>query len=337
MSCLDLMEVTQVKRREFITVLGGAAAWPLATRAEQTGRVWRVAVIGAVSPLPAMLSAFREALQQRGWTEGKNLSIDVRWPKGSFAQDPGLIPDVLHSNVDVIVAWATPSALAARRATSTIPIAFLGVADPVGSGLAASLAHPGGNATGSSDNAPELSAKLLGTFAQLVPGMSSVGVVVNPANPGAVAQMDGTQQAVHALGLQSEVVNAGTLEEYERAFASLKINGVNGVLLLPDPSNTASAAADKIAELAQQYRLPTAFKVRSNVAAGGLMSYGADLNDQFRLAAFYVDRILRGQKPADLPVQLPTKFELVINLKTARALGLNVPDNLLAITDDVIE
>jgi ABC-type uncharacterized transport system substrate-binding protein len=161
--------------------------------------------------------------------------------------------------------------------------------------------------------------------------------LVNPANPGAVAQMDGTQQAVHALGLQPQVVNAATLEEYERAFARLKNEGVNGVLLLADPSNTASAAADKIAELAQQYRLPTAFKVRSNVAAGGLMSYGADLDDQFRLAAFYVDRILQGQKPADLPVQLPTKFNLVINLKTAKALGITVPDKLLALADEVIE
>src|SRR5499427_7313077 len=165
-----------MRRREFITIVGSAAAsWPLAARAQQTGRVWRVAVIGAVSPLPAMLSAFREALQQRGWTEGKNLSIDVRWPKGSFAQEPGLISEVLHSNVDVIVAWATPTALAVRRATSTIPIVFLGISDPVGSGLAASLAHPGGNATGSSNSAPDLSAKLLGTFAKLVPDMTSVG------------------------------------------------------------------------------------------------------------------------------------------------------------------
>ena len=255
-----------MRRRQFITLIGGAATWPLAVRAQQTGRVWRVAVIGAVSPLPAMLSAFREALQQRGWTEGKNLFIDVRWPKGSFAQEPGLISEVLHSNVDVIVAWATPSALAARRATSTIPIVFLGISDPVGSGLAASLAHPGGNGTGSSNVAPDLSAKLVGMFAQLVPGMSSVGVTVNPANPGAVAQMDGTQQAVHALGLRSQVVNAGTLEEYERAFARLKIEGVNGLLLLADPSN--DAYAGKIAELAQQHRLPTAYQLRENVAAG---------------------------------------------------------------------
>ena len=325
-----------MRRREFITIVGSAAAsWPLAARAQQTGRVWRVAVIGAVSPLPTYLSAFREALQQRGWTQGKNLSIDVRWPKDSFAQEPGLIPEILHSNVDVIVAWATPTALAARRATSTIPIVFLGISDPVGSGLAASLAHPGGNATGSSNVAPDLSAKLLETFAQLVPGMSSVGVVVNPANPGAVAQMGGTQQAVHALGLQSQVVNAATLEEYERVFARLKSDGVNGVLLLQDPSN--NAYAGKIAELAQQYRLPTAFQLRECVAAGGLMSYGTDLNDQFRLAAFYVDRILRGEKPADLPVQLPTKFDLVINLKTAKALGIKVPQTLLVAADEVIQ
>ena len=325
-----------MRRRDFIKVIAGSAAtWPLRARAQQVDRVWRVTVIGAVSPLPAYLSAFSEALQQRGWTEGKNLSIDVRWPKGSFAQEPGLISEVLHSNVDVIVAWATPSALAARRATSTIPIVFLGISDPVGSGLAASLAHPGGNATGSSDNAPELGAKLLGTFAQLVPGMSSVGVVVNPANPGAVAQMDGTQQAVHALGLQSQVVNAATLEEYERAFARLKIEGVNGVLLLADPSN--DAYAGKIAELAQQYRLPTAFQLPNNVAAGGLMSYGTDNNDQFRLAAFYVDRILRGEKPADLPVQRPTKFVFALNLKTAKALGITVPPTLLATADEVIE
>jgi putative ABC transport system substrate-binding protein len=325
-----------IGRRQLISALGCAAiTLPFAARAQQTDRVWRVAVIGAVSPLPAMLSAFREALQQRGWIEGKNLSIDVRWPKGSFAQDPDLIPEVLHSNVDVIVAWTTPSALAARRATSTIPIVFLGISDPVGSGLAASLAHPGGNATGSSNAAPDLSAKLLGMLAQFVPGMSSVGVVVNPANPGAVAQMDGTQQAVHALGLQSQVVNAATLEEYERAFARLKIEGVNGVLLLLDSSN--DKYAGEIAELAQQHRLPTAFQNRECVAAGGLMSYGTDNNDQFRLAAFYVDRILRGEKPADLPVQLPTKFDLVINLKTAKTLGLTVPQTLLVAADEVIE
>ncbi len=165
--------------------------------------------------------------------------------------------------------------------------------------------------------------------------MRSVGVVVNSANPGAVAQMDGTQQAVRALGFQSQVVNAATLEEYERAFARLSSEGVNGVLLLADPSNVGYAG--KIAELAQLYRLPTAFQIKEPVAAGGLMSYGADNNADFGLAAFYVDRILRGEKPADLPVQQPTRFNFAINLKTAKALGITVPPMLLAIADEVIE
>jgi putative tryptophan/tyrosine transport system substrate-binding protein len=323
-----------MRRRDFISLLGGAAAiWPLAVRAQQTGKVARVSLIGAVSPTPDMLGAFRDGLQQRGYIEGKNLSIDVSWPKGSYAQDPGFITAVVQSNADVIVAWATPSALASQRATSTIPIVFLGISDPVGAGLAANLAHPGSNLTGVSNVAPALSAKLMGTFLQLVPGMSSVGVVVNPANPGAVAQIPGTEEAVRALGLQSQVVNAGTPEEYERAFAHLKSERVNGVVLLADPSGIAYAG--KIAELAQQARLPTAFQTRENVAAGGLMSYGADNNDQFRLAAFYVDRILRGEKPADLPVQ--TKFHLALNLNTVKAFGLTAPPNLLAIADEVIE
>jgi putative ABC transport system substrate-binding protein len=324
-----------MKRREFITLMGGAAVWPMMARAQQTGKVSRVSLIGAVSPTTEMLNAFRDGLHLRGYIEGKNLYIDVSWPKDSFAQDPDFITALLHSNIDVIVAWATPSALASRRATSRIPIVFLGVSDPVGSGLVASLARPGGNLTGVSNVAPVLSAKLMGTFVQLVPDMRSVGVVVNPANPGAVAQMEGTQEAVHLLGLQSHVVNAATPEEYERAFARLKSEAVNGVILLADPSNI--EYADKIAELAQQARLPTAFQLRENVAAGGLMSYGADINDQFRLAAFYVDRILRGEKPAELPVQLPAKFHLAVNLKTVKAFGLTAPLDLLAIADEVIE
>jgi putative ABC transport system substrate-binding protein len=324
-----------MRRREFVLGLGGAAVWSLASRAQRTGKLLRVALVGAVSPTPEMLGAFRDGLQQRGYIEGQNFSIDVSWPKGSYAQDPSFITAVAQGNPDVIVAWATPSALASQHATSAIPIVFLGVSDPVGARLVASLAHPGGNITGVSNIAPDLSAKLTGTFVQLVPSMNSVGVVVNPANPGAVAQMPGTQEAVRALGLQSRVVNAATPEEYERAFATLKSQGVNGVVLLADPSNIEHAG--KIAELAHQARLPTAFQLREVVAAGGLMSYGAENDDQFRLAAFYVDRILRGEKAAELPVQLPTKFHLAINVKTAEGFGLTVPPTLLAIADEVIE
>ena len=325
-----------MKRREFMAMLGSAAAvCPVAARPQQSANVFRIGLLGAVPPSVEMLGVFRDVLQQHGYIEGKNLSIDVRWPKGSFAQDPGFITTFLQGNFDIIVAWATPAALAAKRATSTIPIVFMGISDPVGSGLVASLARPGGNATGSSNVAPDLSAKLMGTFVQLVPGMRIVGVVVNPANPGAVAQMDGTQEAVRALGLQSRVVDAGTLEEYERAFARLKFEGVSGMVLLADPSLIEHAG--KIAELAQSARLPTAFQLRENVAAGGLMSYGATNSDQFRLAALYVDRILRGERPADLPVQLPTKFSFVINLKAARALDLSVPASLQQLADEVIE
>jgi putative ABC transport system substrate-binding protein len=325
-----------MKRREFITLLGGAAAaWPLAARAQQAGRVWRIGALGTGPPIPARLSAFRDGLRERGYVEGQNLLIDVRWPQDSFEREPGIVTELVRSNVDVIVAWATPSVIAARRATSTIPVVMVGVSDPVGMGFVASLARPGGNVTGNSNVAPDLSAKLVGTFVQLVPGMTRVGVMVNLSNPGAVAQIAGTQEAIRALGLQYRVVNAATPDEYEAAFARLNADGVRGVLLLADAS--LSLHAKKIAELAQQTGLPTASQTLEHAEAGGLFSYGPSLIDQSRQAAFYVDRILKGEKPADLPVQLPTKFDLVVNLKTAKAFGLTVPPTLLAIADKVIE
>jgi putative ABC transport system substrate-binding protein len=283
-----------MRRREFIALLGGAAAArPLAARAQQAGRVWHVGVLGAVPAAPGMLNAFRDGLRERGYIEGQNLSIDVRWPRGSFEQDPAAVTELVRGNVDVIVAWATPPAVAARRATSTIPIVIVGVSDLVGLGLVASLARPGGNVTGNSNVAPDLSAKLVGTFLQVVPGISSIGVLVNPSNPGSVAQIRGTQEAVRALGLADHVVNASTPDEFERAFARLKSEGVKGVVLLADPSLVEHAK--KIAELAQQNGLPTAFQRRENVEAGGLFSYGPNANDQFRQAAFYVDRILKAE------------------------------------------
>jgi putative ABC transport system substrate-binding protein len=325
-----------LRRRDFITLLcGAAAAWPLAARAQQSSRVWHIGVLGAV-PLPAAsLSAFRNSLREHGYIEGQNLRIDVRWPKETFEREPGILTDLLRSDIDIIVAWATPPVIAARRATSTIPIVMVAVSDPVGMGFVASLARPGGNVTGNSNVAPDLAAKLVGTFAQLVPGITSVGVVVNLANPGAVAQIAGTQEAIRARGLQYRVVNAATPDEFETAFARLNAEGVKGVVLLADPSLVEHAR--RIAELAQQARLPTAFQRRENVEAGGFFSYGPNVNDQWRQAAFYVDRIFKGEKPADLPVQLPTKFDLLVNLKTAKALGITVPPVLLALADEVIE
>src|SRR6516165_6286467 len=323
-----------MKRREFITLLGGAGAWPVAARAQQP-KVWRIGVLGPVPPTPAMLSAFRDGLRGRGYVEGPNLSIDVRWPQGTFDQDPSVVTELVNNNVDVIVAWATPATIAARRATSTIPIVMVGVGDPVGSGFIASLARPGGNITGLTNISVDLSAKLIELFAELVPGMKRVGVVQNPDNPGVTMALRETEDAIRKLNKQVQVVNAQTSDELDRAFAQLSAENVGGVVVLPDP--TVIEHSRRIAELAQSARLPTAFQRRENVDAGGLLSYGADLNNQLRQVSFYVDRILKGEKPAELPVMQPTKVELVINLKTAKALGLTVPLIMQMTADELIE
>jgi ABC-type uncharacterized transport system substrate-binding protein len=328
-----------MNRRKFITLLGGvAAAWPLAARAQQpdsTVRGGRVGLIAASPPTPSMLNAFRDGMRERGYVEGQNLSVAVRWPHGSFDQDPGVVVELVSGNVDVIVAWATPTVIAVRRATSTIPIVMVSVGDPVGSGFIASLARPGGNITGTSSITADLSAKLMELFVELVPSMKRVGVVLNPSNPVTFVQLRETEDAVRKLNMQVQVVEARTSDEFERAFARLSANGVNGVVLLAD--TTVIEHSRRIAELALAARLPTAFQRRENVDAGGLLSYGGNINSQFRRAAYYVDRILKGAKPAELPVEQLTKFELVINLKTARALGLTIPQTLLVAADEVIE
>ena len=324
-----------MRRREFIVALGVATAWPLVARAQQAASTVRqVGLIASAPPTPAMLNAFRDGMRERGYIEGQNLSIEVRWPQGTFEHDPSPVAELVNSNVDVIVAWATPAVIAVRRATSTIPIVMV-VGDPVGSGFIASLARPGGNITGLSNIAVDLNAKLMELFVELVPGMKRVGVVGNPNNPGSTAMLRETENAVRKLNIQVEVVDAQTSDEFERAFAQLRAKSVDGAVLLADP--TVIEHSRRIAELAQSARLPTAFQRRENVDAGGLFSYGPDINNQFRQAAFYVDRILKGEKPAELPVQEPTKVELVINLKTAKALGLTVPRIMQMTADEVIE
>ena len=324
-----------MKRRSFITLLGGAmATWPLVVRAQQP-KAWRVGVLAPVPPTPVILTAFRDGLRGGSYVEGQNLSIDVRWPQGSFDQDPSVVTELVNSNVDVIVAWATPATFAASRATSTIPIVMVGVGDPIGSGLIASLARPGGNITGLTSISGDLSAKLMELFAELVPGMKRVGVVHNPNNRAMPKFLRETEDAGRKLNMQVQVVNAQTSDEFDRAFVQLSAESVDGVVVLGDP--TVIEHSRRIAELAQSARLPTAFQRRENVVAGGLFSYGPDINNEFRQAAFYVDRILKGEKPADLPVQQPTKIELVINLKTAKALGLTVPLIMQMTADDVIE
>jgi putative tryptophan/tyrosine transport system substrate-binding protein len=318
-----------MKRRQFLAAAGASAiALVFWQNASAQGSQVRIGLLASVAPTPAYLSAFRNGMRERGYVEGQNLIIEVRWPQRSFEQDPGVAAEFDRANVDVVVAWGTQAVAAARSATATIPIVMVSVSDPVGAGFVASLARPGGNVTGLTAINPDLSAKLVELLREIVPGMKHVGVVFNPKNPGATVQMRGTEDGARGFGLQSRVVEARALEEFERAFAHLTAQGVEGVVLLADPSLIEHRM--RIAELARNAGLPTAY-------AGGLLAYGASNNDMFRQAAFYVDRILRGAKPAELPVQQPTKFELVINVKTARALGLNIPPMLLARADEVIE
>ena len=324
-----------MRRREFIALFSGAAAWPLAASAQQP-KVWRIGLLAPAPPTPTMLSAFRDGLRERGYVEGQNLFIDERGSQGSsFEQNPDIAAELVRSKVDVIVAWTTPSVIAARRATSTIPIVMVGVGDPVGMGFVASLARPGGNITGVSNISSDLTSKQVELLIEIVPGMNHVGVVTNLKNPALALQLRETEKAIHALGLQFEVVEASVPDEFDRAFARLSADRVKGVVLLADPSLIEYGR--RIAKLAQEARLPTVFQRRENVEAGGLLSYGPNLNGQFREVAFYVDKLLKGAKPADLPVQQPTKIELVINLKTAKALGLTVPPTLIARADEVIE
>jgi putative ABC transport system substrate-binding protein len=322
-----------MKRREFIGLIGGVAAWPLAGRAQQSaGKIWRIGFLGATPPTPAMVSALHNGLRERGYLDGQNLAMDIR----SLDQNPQAGAELVRSGVDLIVAWTTPAAIAAKRVTKTIPIVMVSVADPVGSGVVAELARPGGNITGTSNMSTELSGKLVQMLVEILPGIKRVGVVRNTNNPGASAlSLRETEAAIRALGLQIEVVDAEAAEEYDSAFERLRAQGVGGVVLLPDGALVKHRG--RIAELALKARLPTVFQRRENAEAGGLLSYGSDLSDLLRLSATFVDRILKGAQPAELPVEQPTKFTLAINLKTAKSLGLEIPLTLLARADEVIE
>ena len=331
------MQFDQLKRRSFITLLGGAATWPLAARAQegQRDKQIRIGFLAAAVPTAAMLRAFRDALREHGYVEGQNLSIADRWPQGSSEQISDIAAEFVRSNVDIIVAWTTPASLAAKAATATIPIVMVGVGDPVGTGLVRSLARPGGNITGFVNLAPDLSTKQAQLLVEVVPRIRSVGIVCNPSNPALTVLLRDVEDAIRILGLEFHTVDARLPQEFESAFARLSAKGVQGVVVVPDGSVIEHRRM--IAALAQKTRLPTMFQRRENVAAGGLMSYGPDLPDQLRQAAFYVDRILKGTKPTHLPVQQATKIELVINLKTAKALGLTIPPTLLGLADEVIE
>jgi len=327
-----------MRRREFITLLGGAAAWPLGVSAQQPAMPV-IGFLGAVSPygFTERLRAFRQGLKDAGYAEGENIAIEYRWAESQLDRLPELAADLVRRRVTVIVATggAVP-AIAAKAATTTIPIVFTVPEDPVRLGLVASLARPGGNATGINFFASELVEKRLGVLRELVPNAVRVAVLVNPADASNTeATVKGVETVAHAMALQVQFFRASTSGEIQAAFERLARERPDVLFVGGDPFFLVRRV--QLATLAALHRLPAAFSNRDHVEAGGLMSYGTNNNDAFRQAGIYTGRVLKGEKPADLPVVQPTKFELVINLPTAIAFGLDMPPTLLARADEVIE
>jgi putative ABC transport system substrate-binding protein len=326
-----------VRRRKFMSLLGGAAAWPLGARAQQAA----MPVIGFLnSASPAtyshLLGAFRQGLKDSGLIEGENVAIEYRWAENEFDQLPALARELVRRQVAVIAAMGgIHSALAAKAATSTIPIVFNIGDDPVRLGLVASLARPGGNVTGVNNLIYELVAKRLALLRELVPAAARVAVLVNPANAQTETTLRDVEAAARPVGLQIQIAKAGTAKEIDAAFAALVRNQVDGLFVPPDPLFISRRI--QLVQLAARHAVPATYPVRDFAEAGGLMSYGTNTADAWRQTGIYTGRILKGAKPADLPVVQPTKFELVINAQTARMLGLTVPDKLLATADEVIE
>ena len=327
-----------MRRRQFITLLGGAAAWPLAARAQQPGKMPQIGYLGVSSPSmePHYVEAFRQKLRELGHVEGKNIAIEYRWAEGEDDRLPNLATELVRLNPDVIVTTGTPGAVAAIQATKTIPIVMATVADPVGSGLVASLARPGGNVTGFIILGPELEGKRLELLKQAVPGLSRLAVLWNPNNPGIVPYFETVRNAGRALRISLDpVVEVRRSDELDNAFNAIAGARPHALVVIAD--RFLLAHRKQIIEFAAVNRLPTMYPYREYVDAGGLISYAPSNIELFRGAATYVDKILKGAKPGDLPIQEPTKFELVINLKTAKALGLDVPLHLQQLANEMIE
>jgi putative ABC transport system substrate-binding protein len=330
-----------LKRRDFIALLGGAAAaWPVATLAQQPESARRIGVLMSVAANDPegndRFTAFRQQLQQLGWVEGRNVRIDVHWPGGDSDNIRKYASELATLAPDVILATGSATVGPLLQATRTVPIVFVGLVDPVGAGYVASLAHPGGNATGFTSFEYGMSAKWLELLKQIAPAVTRVAVLRDPTITAGIGQFGAIRTAAAPLGIDVSPVDVRDPGEMERALEAFARTSTNGGLIVPG-SALAVVHRKMIITLAARYKMPAVYFNRTPVADGGLMSYGPDLIDQYRRAASYVDRILKGEKPADLPVQDPTKYELVINLKTAKALGLIVPPSLLATANEVIE
>ncbi len=322
-----------------LTVALGLLLAPLAARGQQAGKVFRIGILGTSPPTTPEVSrnyeAFFQGLRELGYVEGQNIIVERRYSEGRQELLPDLAAELVRLKVDVIVAAGTPTPVAAKRATATIPIVMTNTSDPVALGLVTTLARPGGNVTGLSIQTVELVGKQLELLKQVVPKASRIAFLTNPSNPGSALQLREAQTAARSLGVQLQVLEARRPDDLDRAFAAMTRERARAVLVPGDP--VFFLYRTQISELAMKSRLPAMFALREHGEAGGRMAYGPSLRDNFRRAATYVDKILKGAKPGDLPVEQPTKFELVVNLKTAKALGLTIPQSILIRADEVIQ
>jgi len=320
-----------------LTLALGLLLAPLAADAQPAAKGPRVGYVLGASPATAghLAQAFLGGLRELGYVEGQNITIEYRWAEGKLERLPDLVADLIRLKVDVIVSSTSPAIRAAKQQTSTIPIVMAGVTDPVGAGFVASLARPGGNVTGLSMLATELSGKRLDLLKEMLPNLSRVAVVWNPTHPGQALALKDTQVVAQALGVTLMSMEVRTREDFEGVFAAIGKERAGAVSVLPDPLTFAHRG--QLTALAAKHRLPAMYGFREFVDAGGLMSYGASVPDLWRRAATYVDKILKGAKPSDLPVEQPTQFELVINLKTAKQIGLTIPQSVLYRADKVIK
>ena len=328
-----------MNRRAVLLGAGATLLMPVVAETQQTGKVWRIGFLAlGLRPVPGSnpyFNAFLRGLRDLGYVEGRNLALELRYAEGRNEHFPALAAELVSLKVDVLVAESTPAALAAKQASSTVPIVMVVVGDPLGAKLIDSLAHPGGNVSGLSLLAPQLSAKRLDLFKQTLPKLSRITVLWNSANVGMRLRVQEAERAAPELGVTLQSVTVQSPDDFDAVFATMGKNRPESLLVMAD--TVTATNTKRIVEFTARNRVPAIYEARSFVDAGGLMSYGLDFLDHYRRAAYFVDKILKDTKPADLPVEQPTKFELVINLRTAKALGLTIPQSLLLRADQVIE